>query len=189
MTRPARSRPSANGGKPLGNDALGVAITVLPKGFSLHQTTGTAPAADGTVGVSANLGDPRRSFTATGSQTHWTPLVLAALAVLAALGAVVLFLLPLLPGRDAPPPPERKRQRHSAEDAWDYVEGRGGARPLDPRAADKAHKVKRGRHTRPRGSVPVWKLDEITIDPEERVVPRPASDDPPARRRPRSGQP
>ncbi len=177
---PSTLAAAANGGKPLGGDALGVAITVLPKGFSMHETAGAASTGDGFVGVSANLGDPRRSFAATGSQTHWTPLVLVALAVLAALGAVVLFVLPLLPGRDAPPPPARKRQRHSAEDAWDYVEGRGGARPLDPRAAGKAHKVKRGRHTRPRGSVPAWKLDKVTIDPEERVVPRPATEDPPA---------
>ena len=92
--------------------------------------------------------------------------------------ALVLTIVPLLPGRGAPPPPKRKRQRHSATDAWDYVAGRDGTPPLDSRAARQAHRGKRGRHTRARGSgVPAWKLDEVTFDPDEQVVPRPI--DPP----------
>jgi hypothetical protein len=161
-----------NGGKAPADDAFAMAVTVRPEGFPMQVTKGGSTTTDGTVGVAAHLGDPPATFVAAGSKTRWMPLLLVGLAVIALLAAVGLTVVPLLPGRSEPPPPARKRQRHSATDAWEYVEGRGGAEPLDPRAAGKAHKSKRGRHARRRGSVPTWKADEITVDPVDHVRPR-----------------
>lgn len=164
-----------NGGKPVTGD-LKVGLQV--GGLNWTGTMGKESVGNKLVDAETSLGGKPDRIDVHATQTHWTAILLAALAVVAVLGALVLTLVPLLPGRGAPPPPKRKRQRHSATDAWDYVAGRDGTPPLDSRAARQAHRGKRGRHTRARGSgVPTWKLDEVTFDPDEQVVPRPI--DPP----------
>jgi hypothetical protein len=164
-----------NGGKPADGD-LEIGLQV----GGLHWTglMGRESIGDKVVDASTTLGGEPDRIDVHASQTHWNAILLALLAVLAVLGALVLTLVPLLPGRGAPPPPKRKRQRHSATDAWDYVSGREGSAPLDPKAARQAHRGRRGRHRRPRGTTPSWRFDEITVDPEERVVPRPADSAP-----------
>lgn len=175
----AEAAQQFNGGKPVTGD-LKVDVQVGSTG-GLHWTgkMGDGGVGVGQVAATSSLGAASDRFDVRASQTHWTAILLAALAVLAVLGALVLTLVPLLPGRGAPRPPKRKRQRHSATDAWDYVAGRDGTQPLDAKAAKQAHRGKRGRHSRARGSgMTAWKLDEITVDPEEQVVAQPVEPQP-----------
>lgn len=165
----------ANGGTKPPNDSLAVALAVQPHGFSFvgeKGDVGSFPYSQATATLGAGGRSP--AIDVHGSQRHTMALLLAGLAILAALGALVVTVRPLLPGREPPPPSYRKRQHHSATDSWDYVAGRGGSERLDPKAAKQAHRGRSGRHRRPRGGgMPAWKLDEITVHPDEQVVARP----------------
>lgn len=167
-----------NGGQPVDPAAFSLSIQVTPAGVALANVKGATSNSKANALASSTLGATPRSFDVQGSRTHWTRLVFTALAGLALLAAVATVLIPLLPGRSAPEPRRKTRQKHSRHDAWDYVEKRGGVE-----APPASRRRRTGRHTRRRGEPPRWTVDEITVDPLETVAPletaNPPDDAPP----------